>query len=120
VPSADDPNTRAARRGYDKDMDAARFVVELQLRAGIPADVRDPIAAVRVYLDRADEDEAQALRLLIGVLLSGRGDFDEATLTVLTPGGAQLAAALVQARLNGLYSDAEWRSAAFYLVPPSS
>lgn len=101
-------------------MDTATFIAELQRIAGTPANVRDPLAAVRAYLDNAGEDEARALRLVIGALLSGRADLEKADLQAFTPEGAQLAAALVDARLRGLYSDAEWRSAAFYLVSPSS
>lgn len=97
-------------------MNAARFLVELQLRAGGPRDVRDPLAAAKVYLESAREDEVRALRLVIGALLSGRADLEEADLRAFTPEGAQLAAALIDAQMRGLYNDSEWRSALLRLV----
>ena len=105
-----------ARSGYDKGVDAARFFIELQTRAGAPADVRDPLTAARAYLDNACEDEARALRLVIGALLSGRADLEEADLWTFTPEGARLAAALIDAQMRGLYKDSEWRSALLRLV----
>lgn len=93
-------------------MNFAAFLVELQIRAGGPADVRDPLEAAAAYLaERSNLEEARALRLVIGALLAGHADFDEADLSVFTPEGAQLAAALVDARLRGLCSTSDWRSA---------
>ena len=101
-------------------LNLAEVLVELQLRAGDPANVRDPLAAIRVYLaEQAGHEEARVLRLVIGGLMSGRVSLRVDDLAILTPAGAQLAAALVDARLSGVYADAEWRSAALSLVSPS-
>jgi hypothetical protein len=53
---------------------------------------------------------------VIGALLSGRGDLEEANLRAFTPDGARLAAALIDAQMRGLYNDPEWRSALLRLV----
>lgn len=53
-----------------RPLNLAGVLVELQRRAGGPANVRDPIAATRGYLaEQASPDEARVLRLVIGGLL---------------------------------------------------
>lgn len=93
-------------------MDTARFLIEVQRKAGQPADVRDPLAVTRVFLGAcSDGSEATVLRRLIRALVSGRGLFSRADIDALTNYGARLGAALIDAHLRGFYKDAEWRAA---------
>jgi len=95
-------------------MDAARFLLEIQRKAGQPADVRDPLAVARTFLRSCpDTPGAHGLRRVIRALVSGRGMFTQADLDALTEDYAGLAPALVDAHLRGVYSENEWRSAAF-------
>lgn len=99
-------------------MDAARFLVEVQRKAGQPTDVRDPLATAKAYLGtHPDTQNAQMLRRVIRTLVSWRGMFNRADLDDLTPYSARLAAALIDAHLRGFYSENEWRSAALSSVP---
>ena len=102
-------------------MNAARFLIEVQRHAGHPADVRDPLAIAKAFISAyPTSPEAQVLRRLIRALVSGFGLFSRADLQTLSPKGAQLAAALVDAQLRDLYTDKQWRSAALSLVPLSA
>lgn len=99
-------------------MNAARFLLEVQRQAGQPADVRDPLAIAKAFISAYPvSQEAQVLRRLIRALVSGSGLFSRDDLQTLSPAGAQLAAALVDAQLCALYTDRQWRSAALSLLP---
>lgn len=101
-------------------MNTARFLIEVQRLAGQIADVRDPLAVTRTFISTCPtSQEAQVLRRLIRALVSGRGMFGREDLEALSPEGAQLAAALVDAHMLALYSEKAWRSAALSLVPSS-
>lgn len=102
-------------------MNAARFLIEVQRHAGRPADVRDPLAVARAFIAAyPTSQEAQVIRRLIRALLSGCGLFSRGDVQTLSPAGAQLAAALVDAQLRDFYTDKQWRSAALSLLPPSA
>ncbi len=98
-------------------MNTARFLIEVQRVAGRPADVRDPLAVAKAFLAACPlSPEAQVLRRLIRALVSGRGMFGRDDLEALSPEGARLAAALVDAQMRALYAEKAWRSAALSLV----
>lgn len=102
-------------------MNAARFLIEVQHRASRPADVRDPLAVAKAFISAyPTSQEAQVIRRLIRALVSGWGLFSRDDLQTLSPAGAQLAAALVEAHFLDLYTDRQWRSAALSLVSPSA
>ncbi len=102
-------------------MNTARFLIEAQRAAGRPADVRDPLAVAKAFLAACPmSPEAQVIRRLIRALVSGWGLFSRDDLRTLSPEGAQLAAALVDAQLQAFYTDRQWRSAALSLLPPSA
>jgi hypothetical protein len=52
--------------------------------------------------------------------VSGSGIFSRDDVQTLSPAGAQLAAALIDAQLCDFYTDRQWRSAALSLLPPSA
>ena len=102
-------------------MNAARFLIEVQRRAGSPANVRDPLAIARFFIWSCPTlPEAQVLKRLIRALLAGTGHFTRDDLNALTPEGFQLASALIAAQLLNLYTDRQWRAAALSLVPLSA
>ncbi len=98
-------------------VNTARFLIEVQRKAGQPADVRDPLAVTRTFISSyPTSQEAQVLRHLVRALVSGRGMFGTDDLEALSPEGAQLAAALIDSQMRALYTEKAWRSAALSLV----
>ena len=105
--------------GEDGQMNAARFLIEVQRQAGSPADVRDPLAIAKAFISAyPTSQEAQVIRRLIRALVSGWGLFSRQDLQTLSPAGAQLAAALIEAQFRDFYTEKQWRSAALSLLPP--
>ncbi len=91
-------------------MNAAAFLVALRRRARAVALVRDPLAEARRFLDTHGETgEGQALRRVIETLATGAGDFDESEVWLFSAETLTLVDALVEARLEGLYPDGDWR-----------
>lgn len=101
-------------------MNTARFLIEVQRHAGRAADVRDPLAIARAFISAyPTSPEALVLRRLIRALVSGIGLFSRDDVRALSPAGAQLAAALIDAQLRALYTENQWRSAALSFLPPT-
>ncbi len=91
-------------------MVSAAFLVTLRRRARAVSPVRDALAEARRFLDASGETrEGQALRKVIETLATGTGDFDESEVWLFSAETLALAAALVEARLQGLYPDGDWR-----------
>ncbi len=91
-------------------MNAAAFLVALRRRARYVSTVRDPLAEARRFLDeRGETGEGQALRRVIETLATGAGDFDESEVWLFSSETLALVSALVEARLQGLYPDGDWR-----------
>ncbi len=91
-------------------MNAAAFLVALRRRARAVSPVRDPLAEARRFLDaRGETGEGQALRRVIETLATGAGDFDESEVWLFSSETLALVDALVEARLQGLYPDGDWR-----------
>ncbi len=91
-------------------MNAAAFLVALRRRARAVSPVRDPLAEAHRFLDAHGETgEGQALRRVIETLTTGAGDFEESEVWLFSAETLALVSALVEARLEGRYSDEEWR-----------
>lgn len=98
-------------------MELAALLRELKYRAGGPPNISDPLSAARRYLsEQASDAEARMLRRLLAVLMWGRAKVHEADLACFTANGALIAAALIDARLRGLYPYADWRTAILALA----
>ena len=90
-------------------MNAAVFLVALRRRARAESSVQDPLAEARRFLDAHGETrEGQALRRVIETLTTGAGDFAESDAWLFSAETLALVAALVEARLKGLYPDGDW------------
>ncbi len=82
----------------------------LRRRARTVSPVRDPLAEARRFLDAHGETgEGRALRRVIETLATGAGDFDESEVWLFSSETLALVSALVEARLQGLYPDGDWR-----------
>jgi hypothetical protein len=91
-------------------MNAAAFLVALRCRANTVSPVRDPLAEARRFLDaRGETAEGRALRRVIETLATGAGEFSESDVWLFSAERLALVSALVEARLQGLYPDGEWR-----------
>jgi hypothetical protein len=98
-------------------MELAALLGELQHRVAGRAKVRDPLSAARRYLaEHASATDASVLRRLVFALMWGRVKVHAADLACFTTDGALIAAALIDARLRGLYPDTEWRAAVLALI----
>ena len=91
-------------------MNAAAFLVALRRRARAVSPVRDPLAEARRFLDAHGETgEGRALRRVIETLATGAGDFADYDEWLFSAETLALVSALVDARLQGLYPDGDWR-----------
>ena len=91
-------------------MNAAAFLVALRRRARAVSPVPDPLAEAHRFLDAHGETgEGRALRKVLETLATGAGDFDESEVWLFSAETLALVSALVDARLQGLYPDGEWR-----------
>jgi hypothetical protein len=91
------------------EMSAAGFLVELRRRAPVVSLARDPLADARRFLDAHGETgEGQALRKVITTLATGEGTFTEAAAGCSAGETLGLVDALVEARIEGRYSEVEW------------
>ena len=91
-------------------MNAAAFLVALRSCARATSPVRDPLAQARRFLAaRGETGEGQAVRKVIETLATGTGDFAEAEVWLFSANTLALVSALVEARLQGLYPDGDWR-----------
>ena len=88
-------------------MNAAAFLAGAAL---LPPPARDPLAEARRFLDEFGETgEGQALRRIMDTLASGNGEFAESEVWLFGAETLGLVAALVEARIDARYPDAEWR-----------
>ncbi len=91
-------------------MNAAAFLVELRRRTRAVSPARDPLAEAHRFLDtRGETGEGQALRRVIETLATGAGDFADSDVWLFSAETLALVSALVEARMEGRYSDEEWR-----------
>ena len=91
-------------------MNAAAFLVALRRRAPATSPAGDPLAEARRFLDEFGETgEGQALRRIMDTLASGNGEFAESEVWLFGAETLGLVAALVEARIDARYPDAEWR-----------
>jgi tellurite resistance protein len=92
-------------------MEIAGFLLALKRRLTID-EPGDPIAAARVFLTvHGDTAEAEALRRVIVAVATGCGDFHESEQWLFSQRTTAIAAALVDARLDGVYTEEEWQRA---------
>ncbi len=90
-------------------MNAAAFLVALRRRARAVSPARDPLAEARRFLDAHGETaEGQALLRVIDTLSTCAGDFSESDVWLFSSETLALVSALVEARMEGRYSDEDW------------
>lgn len=90
-------------------MNAADFLLALGRRSRLASNARDPLAEARRFLDAHRETaEGQALRRVMDTLASGKGEFGESEVWLFSAKTAALVAALVEARIEGLYAELNW------------
>ena len=90
-------------------MNAAAFLIALNRRARLVCNTRDPLAAARAFLDvHGETGEGQALRRVLDTLASGNGEFTESDVWFFSTENLALVSALVDARIEGVYSEMEW------------
>lgn len=93
-------------------MDAAEFLTSIKRRASQDAAFEDPLAEVVQLIEQSpDTAECLALRKLIHVLTTKQGTFREAEAWLFSGRIAGLTAALIDARLDGRYTEEEWQRA---------
>ncbi len=93
-------------------MNAAAFLLALRQRTIAPSSALDPLEETQRFLvAHGDTAEGQALRKVLGTIADGDGDYPEAELWLFGSETLALIAALVEARIAGRYSAAEWRNA---------
>ncbi len=91
-------------------MNAAAFLVALRRRARAVSPVRDPLAEARRFLEvRGETGEGRALCKVIETLATRTGDFSESEVWLFSAETLALVSALVEARMQGLYPDEDWR-----------
>ena len=91
-------------------MNAAAFLVALRRRARAVSPVRDPLAEPHRFLDAQGETgEGRALRRVVETPATGAGDFAESEVWLFSAETLALVDALVEGRLQGFYSDGDWR-----------
>ena len=91
-------------------MNAASFLLEMRPRVTVVSLSRDPLADARRFLvERGDTGEGQALRRVMATLATGEGKFTEAAAWLFSGESLARVDALVEARIEGRYSENEWR-----------
>jgi len=90
-------------------MDAAGFFAVVRRRTTFTSTHRDPLAAACRFINqRGDTAEAQALRKVIKALAAQEGEFAESEVWLFGTEAITLVAALVDARMEGRYTEIEW------------
>ena len=90
-------------------MNAAAFLTELRRRTSAAFNGRDPLAEARHFLElHAETGEGQALRKVMRTLATTQGEFSESEVWLFSAETLALVAALVEARIEGRYSEIEW------------
>jgi len=93
-------------------MKAAAFLVALRRQARAVSSVQEPLAEARRFLDAHGETmEGQALGKVIETLATGTGEFSESDVWPFSAERLALVSTLVEACMDGRYSDEEWRQA---------
>lgn len=91
------------------EMDAAAFFASVRRRTAFTSTHRDPLAAARQYINHhGDTAEVQALRKVIKALAAKEGEFAESEVWLFGIETIALVAALVDARMEGRYTEIEW------------
>ena len=91
-------------------MDLAAFQLLISKRVPAHAVPGDPLAEALNFLARHGETaEGQALRHMLRTLDSAKGPFEETDAWLFGRETSPIIAGLIDARLSGRYSDAEWR-----------
>jgi hypothetical protein len=93
-------------------MDTAAFLASLKLRAKSDIEYADPLpTAVLLVQLNPHTAECRALRKLLNTLSTTQGVFRESEAWLFSGEISGLTAALIDARLEGRYSDEEWQRA---------
>ncbi len=93
-------------------MDAAEFLTSIKRRASQDVAFKDPLAEVVLLIEQSpDSAECRALRKLLHVLMTKQGTFREAETWLFSGEIAGLTAALIDARIEGRYTEEEWQRA---------
>lgn len=95
-------------------MDTAAFLASLKLRASPGTAYPDPLATARLLVQfNPNTAECRALRKLLKILAMDQGTFQEPEAWLFSGEISGLTAALIDARLEGRYSDEEWQRSYF-------
>ncbi len=93
-------------------MDAAAFLASLKRRASSDTEYVDPLATAVLLLQLNPKTaECRALRKLLLTLATKQGTFRESEAWLFSGEMSGLTAALIDARIEGRYSDEEWQRA---------
>lgn len=92
-------------------METAAFLVALKRRVATELP-QYPITSARAFLEAyGDTAEGQGLRRVIITINCGRGCFSECDVWLFSQRTTAVAVALIEARLDGRYSEEEWHRA---------
>ena len=92
-------------------MEPAAFLLELRRRLVVEQPAH-PLAAALAFLDaHRDTAEAQGLRRVIVTIATGQGVLADSDLWLFSQVTTAIAAGLIEARLEGRYSEDEWQRA---------
>jgi hypothetical protein len=90
-------------------MDLPAFIAAAARRTRSTSTHRDPLLAARQFIDQHGTTlEGQALRKMLKALTVMRGDFAESELFLFSTESLTLVKALVEARIEGRYAEADW------------
>lgn len=93
-------------------MNTAAFLASLKRRTSVETEYADPLATARLLVQlNPHTAECRALRKLLQTLTTMEGTFRESEAWLFSGEISGLTAALINARLEGRYSDEEWQRA---------
>lgn len=87
-------------------MKAAAFLLALKRRTRLVSNARDPLAEARRFVDAHGQTaEGQAFHRVMETLATHHGEFAESEVWLFSAETIALAAALVEARIEGVYPE---------------
>ena len=92
-------------------MDLPAFLAAAARRTAFTSTHRDPLLAAREFIDQYGATaEGWALHNVLRALAAMHGEFDESELWLFSTETLTLIKALAEARVEGRYSEMEWRT----------
>ena len=91
-------------------MDAAAFLAALKRRTRTISSHPDPLVGTRQFLrEHGETGEGRGLRRIIETLATGKGEYAESEVYLISDKMLAVVMALFEARERGFYSEEEWR-----------